>query len=335
MRGLLVEEWTEFDKLEIKDVTRPALGPNEVRLATKACGVSFAASLFVAGKYQRKPPLPFVPGTEVAGLISEVGSEVTRFKVGDRVCAVLDWGGLAEEAVAKAVNVFPIPDSMDFAPAIAFTNSYHTSYAALVWPHLARLQAGETLLVHGAAGGVGLAAVEIGKILGATVIATAGSPEKLAVVKAHGADHTIDYRAGPFRDDVLKLTGGKGADVILDPVGGEVFAQSLRCIAPEGRILPIGFAGGTIQTIPANLLLVKNVTVCGLNLGYYYGWSPDDVRYQYEDRMRAGMAQMFAWFEEGKLKPTVHKAYPLEGFREAMADVLGRQAIGRVVVAFD
>jgi len=237
--------------------------------------------------------------------------------------------------VAKAVNVFSIPDSLPFPASIPFSNSYHTSYAALIWPHLARLRAGETLLVHGAAGGVGIAAVEIGKILGATVIGTAGSPEKLAAVKAHGADHAIDYRSGPFRDAVLDLTGGKGANVILDPVGGEVFAQSLRCIAPEGRILPIGFAGGTIQSIPANLLLVKNVTVNGLNLGYYYGWSPDDVRYQYEDRMRAGMAELFRWYEEGKLKPTVHRVYPLEGYREAMAEVLGRQAIGRVVVAFD
>ena len=324
MRGLLVEEWTEFDKLEIKEIPHPALGPKEVRLATKACGVSFATSLFVAGKYQRRPPLPFVPGTEAAGVITEVGSEVTRFQPGDRVCAVLDWGGLAEEAVAKAVNVFPIPDSLPFAESIAFTNSYHTSYAALVWPHLARLRAGETLLVHGAAGGVGIAAVEIGKILGATVIGTAGSPEKLEAVKAHGADHAIDYRSGPFRDAVLDLTGGKGANVILDPVGGEVFAQSLRCIAPEGRILPIGFAGGTIQSIPANLLLVKNVTAIGFFWAHYRKTHPDWVS--------AAHHRMFGWWREGKIRPVTSHQFPLAEFVAAMQVIRGREAIGKVVL---
>lgn len=332
MRGVLVKEWTAFENLTLEEVPEPPLAPNQVRIRTQAAGVSFATSLVVQGKYQRKPPLPFVPGTEAAGIVEEVGAEVRRFRPGDRVIAVLDWGGLAEKAVAFEVNCYRIPDGLDFAPSISFTNSYGTSAAALTWPHLLNLQPGETLLVHGAAGGVGLAAVEIGKILGATVIATAGGDAKLAVVREHGADHAIDYRKGPFRDRVLELTGGKGADVILDPVGGDVFDQSLRCIAPEGRIMPVGFAGGRIPQIPANILLVKNVTVCGLNLGYYYGWSPYDARYDYEDRMRALMDLLFGWYEAGRLKPTVSHAFPIERFQEAMAAVLGRQSIGRVVL---
>ena len=268
MRGVFVQEWTAFENLPLEEVPEPPLRPRQLRIRVQAAGVSFATSLVVQGTYQRKPPLPFVPGTEVAGIVEEVGPEVARFRPGDRVIAVLDWGGLAERATALEVNTFRIPDSLDFPRAISFTNSYGTSAAALTWPHLLNLRAGETLLVHGATGGVGLAAVEIGKILGATVIATAGSAEKLAVARKHGADHAIDYRDAPFRDTVLDLTGGKGADAILDPVGGDVFDQSLRCIAPEGRISPIGFAGGRIPQIPANILLVKNVTVCGLNMGY-------------------------------------------------------------------
>ena len=332
MRAVVVDDWKPFDELEIREMPPPELGPRHVRISGRACGVSFAMSLVVQGRYQRRPPRPFVPGSEYAGVVTEVGPEVARFRPGDRVLAVIDWGALAEEAVALEVNTFAIPDSMEFRHAIAFTNSYHTSYAALCWPHMLRLAEGETLLVHGAAGGVGIAAVEIGKILGARVIGTAGSEEKLAAAREHGADHVINYREADFREEVLALTGGRGADVIYDPVGGEVFAQSLRCIAFEGRIMPVGFAGGAIQQIPANILLVKTVSVVGLNFGTYVGWSPNDIRYEVEDRMRAGMAQLFAWFEEGRLKPRVERTFPLEGFREAMAAVLGRRAIGRVAI---
>ena len=332
MRAVVVDDWKPFDELEIREMPPPELGPRHVRISGRACGVSFAMSLVVQGRYQRRPPRPFVPGSEYAGVVTEVGPEVARFRPGDRVLAVIDWGALAEEAVALEVNTFAIPDSMEFRHAIAFTNSYHTSYAALCWPHMLRLAEGETLLVHGAAGGVGIAAVEIGKILGARVIGTAGSEEKLAAAREHGADHVINYRKADFREEVLALTGGRGADVIYDPVGGEVFEQSLRCIAFEGRIMPIGFAGGAIQQIPANILLVKTVSVVGLNFGTYVGWSPNDIRYEVEDRMRAGMAQLFAWFEEGRLKPRVERTFPLEGFREAMAAVLGRRAIGRVAI---
>ena len=332
MRAVVVDDWKPFDELEIREMPPPELGPRHVRISGRACGVSFAMSLVVQGRYQRRPPRPFVPGSEYAGVVTEVGAEVTRFRPGDRVLAVLDWGALAEEAVALEVNTFAIPEVMEFRHAIAFTNSYHTSYAALCWPNMLRLTRGETLLVHGAAGGVGIAAVEIGKIVGARVIGTAGSEEKLAAARGHGADHVINYREADFREEVLALTGGRGADVIYDPVGGEVFERSLRCIAFEGRIMPVGFAGGAIQQIPANILLVKTVSVIGLNFGTYVGWSPNDIRYEVEDRMRAGMAQLFAWFEEGRLKPHVEQTFPLEGFRDAMAAVLGRRAVGRVAI---
>ena len=332
MRAVWVEDWKPFEQLQLEQVPNPEVGPRQLRVAVQAAGVSFATSLVVQGKYQRKPPLPFAPGTEAAGIATEVGADVTRFQVGDRICAVLDWGGLAEEAIANEVNTFKIPDTLSFPAAITFTNSYGTSAAALTWPHLLRVKSGDWLLVHGAAGGVGLAAVEIGKLLGAQVIATASSAEKLDLIKAHGADHAINYREQNFRDAVLDITSGRGVDAVYDPVGGDVFMQSLRCMAPEGRIMPVGFASGTIQDIPANLLLVKNLTVCGLNMGYYMGWSPQDVRYEYEDRMRALMDTMFGWFEAGQIKPVVGAVYPLERFQEAMAEVLGRKSLGRTAI---
>jgi NADPH2:quinone reductase len=332
MKAVRVHAWRPFDTLPLEDIPRPQPGPDQVLLDIKATGVSFATSLVVEGRYQRKPPLPFTPGTEVAGVVLRAGEAVTRFAAGDRVCAVLDWGGLAEEACAFAVNTYRLPDSLDFTRAIAFTHSYATSAAALTWPHLLNVQPGETLLVHGAAGGVGLAAVEIGKVLGARVIATAGSAEKLALAKAHGADHVIDYRKDDFRTAVLALTDQRGVDAVYDPVGGEVFMQSLRCMAPEGRIMPVGFAGGEIPQVPANLLLVKNLTVCGLNLGLYFGWGLRDERVRYEPRMRALMERLFQWFEAGAIKPVIGQTYALAEYRLAMADVLARRSLGRVAL---
>ena len=335
MRGVLVKEYTEFENLTLENCPRPELKPRHVRIRTQAAGVSFATSLVVAGKYQRKPPLPFVPGTEAAGYVSEVAAGVTRFKVGDRITAVIDWGGQAEECTAHEANAFKLPDSMEFHKAICFTNSYSTSYAALVWPHLLAVRPGQTVLIHGAAGGIGVAAIEISKIKGATVIATVGSEEKRAIATAHGADHVINYRESSFREQVLNLTDGIGANIIYDPVGGDVFAESLRCIAPEGRIMPVGFAGGTIQQIPANILLVKNITVCGLNLGYYMGWSPRDMRSEYDQQMQDSMAELFSWFEQGLLKPRVSHTFALEQFQEAMNTVLTRKALGRVALVMD
>ncbi len=335
MKGVLVKEWTTFDKLALTEVPEPTIQTGGIRIRVQAVGISFAMSLVVQGKYQRKPPLPFVPGTEVAGIVVDSGREATRFKPGDRVVAVIDWGGLAEKTAAQEVNAFALPDSLEFARAVGLTNSYATTCAALTWPRLLDVRPGRCLLVHGAGGGVGLAAVEIGKILGATVIATAGSEAKLEAAREHGADHLINYREQSFRDVVLEITEGRGVDAVYDPVGGDVFMQSLRCMAPEGRIMPVGFAGGEIPQIPANILLVKNLTVCGLNMGLYFGWTPKDRRYEYEDLMRATMDQLSRWFEEGRINPSVAATYPLEGFREAMDEVLERRAIGRVAVVMD
>jgi NADPH2:quinone reductase len=316
----------------LEEVPPPELGAGQVRIDVRATGVGFAVSLWVSGRYQRKPPLPFAPGTEVSGVIAEVAPDVSRFKPGDRVAAALDWGGMAEEAVANAVNVHPIPLDMDFAEAISLPNSYGTVCAAFTWPNLLNVQPGQTLLVHGCAGGIGLAAVEIGKIRGATVIGTAGSAAKMAAARQHGADHVIHYEKENFRDRVLELTSGSGAHAVMDPGGGDVFTQSLRCIAPEGRIMPVGFAGGRIPQIPANLLLVKNITVCGLSFGYFHGWSPNDARYECEDRVRAVMDQLCRWYEEGKIRPHISHRFPLERFRDAMATVLERKSIGRVAL---
>ena len=334
MRGLWVTEYTDFDRLTVEEIPRPALEPKQVRLRVQAAGISFSANLVVAGKYQRKPPLPFTPGTECAGVVIECGSDVTRFEPGDRVCAALDWGAYAEEAVGWEVNIYAIPDNLGFAEATNF-NSYATACAALTWPRLLNVQPGETLLVHGAAGAIGLAAIEIGKILGATVIATASTAEKRAAATDHGADHVIGYSDGGFRDAVNEITDGRGADAILDPVGGDVFDQSLRCIAFEGRIAPVGFTAGRAAQIPANIVLVKNITVCGLNFGTYYGWSPNDVRYAMEDRVRAILSRFHDWAEAGTIRPHVCATFPLDQFREAMAMVVNRQSIGRVALVMD
>jgi NADPH2:quinone reductase len=337
MRAVMVREWTQFDRLVLEnDVALPKnIHDNHVRIKIAAVGVSFATTLVVSGRYQRKPPLPFTPGTEVSGTIMEVGSSVSRFTPGERVVAALDWGGMAEQVLTPDATVYHVPDTIPHTQAIGMTNSYGTSYAALVWPHLLNVQAGQTLLVHGAAGGVGLAAVEIGKLLGATVIATVGSEEKRQNVLKHGADHAINYREDAFRDAVLAITDGRGADAVYDPVGGEIFDQSLRCMAPEGRICPVGFAGGTIPNAPANILLVKNITVCGLNMGYYYGWSPDDVRYQYVERLSDMISQLARWYSEGRISLTTSHTFELAQFQEAMQVVLGRASIGRVALTVD
>ena len=309
MRAMICRQWGGPGDLRLETVESQALKPGQVRIKVHAAGVSFATTLVIAGKYQRQPPFPFAPGTEASGIVTEVDPACKRLEVGDEVVAVLDWGGLAEEVVAHEVNVFPKPKNVGFVEAIQLAISYPTSGGALTWPMALDVQKGQTLLVHAAAGGVGMAAVEIGKILGATVIATAGGARKTAFAKAHGADHVIDYRATDFREEVLKLTGGRGVDRVYDPVGGDVFTQSLRCMAVEGRICPIGFAGGTIPQIPANILLVKSIAVMGFNYGYYVGWSPHDARFEQAERTFALMERIRGWCEAGLCRPHVDRTY--------------------------
>lgn len=328
MRALLCRQWCEVKDLRIEDVPVPALRPGCVRLRVAYAGLNFSASLIVGGKYQIKPPLPFVPGTDVTGTVTEVAAGVTRMKPGDRVLAILDWGGFAEYAVATEETVYPLPPELDLASSICIPASYGTAYGALVWR--ARLQPGETLLVHGAAGNVGLPAVELGKQLQARVIACASTDEKRAVARAHGADLVLPTKN--FRDEVKEFTGGRGADVIFDPVGGDVFDESLRAIAFEGRILPIGFASGRVPQIPANILLVKNASVLGFNYGTYAGWGPTDARRTHAPRMQAMMAQLIDWMQSGRIKPTLSHCFDLADYVEAMDTVLARRSVGKVAL---
>lgn len=328
MRAVLCESWRDFDELELKDVARPPLRPRGVRIRVAGCGVSFATQLVVAGKYQRRPPLPFTPGTEIVGHVIEAAPDADAPPPGTAVFAVLDWGGMAEEAVADDIHVMPLPAELPLLPAIAFPISYPTAGAALIWR--AGLAAGQSVLVQGAGGGVGLAGVEIAKALGAQAIARAGV-EKHAMLAARGADHVLDSRA-PFRDAVRAATGGRGVDAVLDPIGGDAFDEGLRCLADGGVLLTVGYAAGRIPEVGANILLLKNIGVAGLNWGTYVGWSPGDGRRDHAPRVRALWARLIGWWQQGLLRPELHASFPLDAFKDAMAEVRGRRAVGRVAL---
>lgn len=326
MRAILCESWRDFDALELRDIPPPPLRPRGVRIRVAAAGVSFATQLVVAGKYQRKPPLPFVPGTEVVGTVIEAAPDADAPPPGTRVFAVLDWGGYAEEAVADDIHVVPIPDGLPMEPAVAFPISYPTAGSALLWR--ARIAPGDWVLVQGAAGGVGLAGVEIAKAMGARVVARAGAA-KHDLLRARGADVVLDS-ALPFRDAVLEATGGVAC--VLDTIGGEAFDEALRCLSDGGMLVVIGFAGGGIPTVAANLLLLKNIAVGGVNWGTYVGWSPGDNRERHAPRARELWARLMAWWQAGALRPEVHAAFPLAQFRAAMAEVRARRSAGRVIL---
>lgn len=330
MRAIVCHAFGDFHDLEVEETAPPPLVPGGVRIAVEAASISFATSLWVAGKYQHKPPLPFVPGSEFVGTVLECAPDARRFKPGERVLAVSGWGGYAEQAVVTEHTVYAIPQDIDAGAALHLATSYATAYGALVWR--ARLAPGETLLVLAAAGGVGLAAVEVGRVLGATVIAAAGGAEKCAVAREHGAQAAIDYRSGDLRAEIRRITEGRGIDVVFDPVGGASFDAALRSLAPGGRHVVIGFAAGSIPQIPANIVLVKNIAVLGFNIGMWYGWSANDERVKHEPEMRAAFAQIFAWYKQGHLMPLVSQVYPLECFAEAQDAVLERRSVGKVVL---
>jgi NADPH2:quinone reductase len=322
MKALLCKAYGPPDSLVVEDapaVRKP--GKGEVRLEVHASGLNFADTLMIAGKYQEKPPLPFSPGMECAGVVMEVGEGVEGISAGERVMATTGFGGMAEEAIAPAASVFRIPASMSFGEAAGFPVIYGTVYYALV--DRAHLAKGETLLVHGAPGGVGTVAVEMGKLLGATVIATAGSDAKLDVARKLGADHAINYTTQSVKD-VMKEIAPRGADVVFDPVGGDVFDQTLRCIAPDGRILVIGFASGKIPAVPANILLVKNCAVIGV---YWGGFTRRDPA-----RNRRNFETMMGWMEQGKLRAPALTAYSLADGAKAMNDLAERRSTGKLVV---
>jgi NADPH2:quinone reductase len=322
MRAALCKEWGGPDKLAVGEAPSPPIREGAVRVAVHAAGINFADLLLVSGQYQEKPAFPFTPGMEAAGVVSEVGAGVTSLKAGDRVAALTGTGSYADEVVVDAGRVFPIPAAMDFVTAAGFPVAYGTSHGAFDWR--AHLKPGEWLLVHGAAGGVGLTAVEIGKAMGARVIACASSPEKLALAQSRGADFLIDYSREDIREQVKKITGGRGADVIYDPVGGDAFDASLRSVAWEGRVIIIGFASGRIPQAPANLALVKNIDIIGFYWGSYQARKPELLRQSY--------AQLFRWFEEGKLKPHVSERFDLSKVAQALDLLRQRKSTGKVVL---
>jgi len=321
MRAVICRAWGEVDTLKVEEVAAPTPGPNEVAIAVKATAVNYADSLMVAGRYQTKPDLPFSPGLETAGVVAACGQQVTRLKPGDRVMAILAYGGLAEMAVAPEAETFPIPAVMSFEEAGAFPVAYISSHVAIRWQ--GHLEPGETMLVLGAAGGVGLTAVEIGKAMGARVIAAASTAEKLAVARERGADDLVNYSTEKLTDRVMALTDGKGADVCFDPVGGDLFDAALSALGWGGRILIVGFVGG-VQQIPANRLLVKNRAALGTSLRYFRWYAPD--------KLRRSVEELLGWYEEGKLKPCISHRLPLEKSVEAIRLLTDRRAYGKIVV---
>lgn len=334
MKALVCERWAHYSELKLKDnFPRPQLGPGQVRIAVKYATVGFVTTLVVQGKYQRKPPLPFAPGTEVAGQILEVASDVTTFKPGDRVAAAVDWGGYGEEAVATALTTWRVPDGVDLAAAALVPLSYGTSYAALHWR--ASLASGQTLVVYGAAGGVGLTAVQLGRLAGAKVIAVAGSQERVDLAIAQGAHCGLTHGGNDLGRRIKALNDDRAVDIVYDPVGGDLFNEALRCVGVEGKIILIGFASGEIPQIPANLLLVKNIDVIGFNFGLYLGWGLTDERATYAVRLAEMMQTIFAHIAAGELKPPASQTYSLKNFVEAFDSIVSRKSTGRVVLQID
>ncbi len=321
MRAVICRAWGEVDDLRVEEVAAPTPGAADVLIAVKATAVNYADALMTAGRYQTKPDLPFSPGLETAGVVAACGQRVTRHKPGDRVMAILTYGGLAEMAVAPESETFGIPAAMSFEEAGAFPVAYISSHVAIRWQ--GRLEAGETLLVLGAAGGVGLTAVEIGKAMGARVIAAASTAEKLAVARERGADDLVNYSTEKLTERVMALTDRKGADVCFDPVGGDLFDAALSALGWGGRILVVGFVGG-VQQIPANRLLVKNRAALGTSLRYFRWHAPEKLRMSVDELLR--------WYEEGKLRPCISHRLPLEKSVEAIRLLTDRRAYGKIVV---
>src|SRR3954468_4154810 len=320
-RAVVCRELGPPEKLRLENFASVPLGPGQLRVAIHAAGINFPDILMAAGEYQLKPELPFIPGVEAAGEVTEVDGAVQGFAVGGKVIVKLRHGAYADEAVVTPAQLTPLPSTFDYAEGATFLAAHGTAHHALV--DRAQIGPGEVLLVHGAGGGVGLAAVETGKLLGAIVIAAASSEEKLAVAQAKGADHLVLYGREPFRDAVKRITDGRGADVVYDPVGGEVLEQSLRCIAWGARVLVIGFTGG-IGLARTNLVLIKGASVLGVRAGEAARRDPalGEVR----------LKVLIAWAEAGRIRPNVSHRLPLEDYAKAMRLLMDRKAIGRVAL---
>ena len=321
MRALVCHAWGAVEDLVVGELPAPVPADQQVLIKVAATAVNFADTIMVGGTYQTKPPLPFAPGLETAGTVLAVGAKVTRFKPGDRVMALLAYGGLAEQALAAESDTWTIPSGMSFDDAAAFPVAYLSSHVALRW--MGRLSAGETLLVLGAAGGVGLTAVEIGKAMGARVIAAASTTEKLAAAKSRGADDLVNYSEQDLTAAVMALTGDRGADVCFDPVGGALFDKALSALGWGGRIVLVGFVGG-IPQIPANRLLVKNRSALGSSLRHF--------RWNAYDQLTTSVETLFAWYAQGKLRPMITREFKLDDGVDALKLLTGRQAMGRILV---
>jgi NADPH:quinone reductase len=320
-RAVVCRELGPPERLRLETFASKPLAAGQVRVAIRAAGINFPDILMAAGEYQLKPELPFTPGVEAAGDVIEVAGDVSGAAVGDRVIVKMRHGAYTDEAVVTRSQLTPLPSNFDYAEGATFLAAHGTAYHALV--DRGQLQPGEVLLVHGAGGGVGLAAVEMGKMLGATVIAAASSEEKLQVARARGADHLVLYGSEPFRDAVKQITDGRGADVVFDPVGGAVFEESVRCIAWGARLLVIGFTGG-IGMARTNLLLIKGASVLGVRAGEAVRRNPALG----EVRLKA----LLDWAEAGKIRPNVSHRLPLEDYARAMRLLIDRKAIGRVAL---
>ena len=319
MRALVCETLGPVTSHRVQEIPDPAPGKRQVAIRVHACGVNFADTLIVQGKYQERPELPFVPGSEVAGEVIALGEGVKGIALGQRVMALTSVGGFAEIALASADTLIPLPDGIDFTDAAAFTVAYGTSHVAL--ETRAQLKAGETLIINGASGGVGLTALEIGKMMGATVIGLASTEEKRALVAERGADHVFDVADPDLRDKVKALGG---ADVGYDVVGGEAFNTMLRCMKFEGRLLTVGFASGEIPQVPANLLLVKNISVVGVYWGSYARNNPSVLM--------KSLVQLTQWLKEGQLRPHVSAVYSLDEATKGLEALASRQSVGKVVI---
>jgi len=322
VKAVLCKAYGPPESLVVEDIASPEPGPDDVVITVKAASVNFPDVLIIQNKYQVKPPLPFSPGSEVAGVVKSVGAGVTHVGIGDPVLAIIGYGAFAEEVKTEGRRVLPLPHGMDFASAAAFGLTYATSEHAL--RDRGALQAGETLLVLGAAGGVGIAAIEIGKALGARVIACASTGDKLAVCRAHGADETINYATEDLRERIKALTTGSGADVVYDPVGGPYTELALRSIAWRGRLLVVGFAAGEIPKIPLNLTLLKGCAIVGVFWGEFTRREPE--------RFAESMAQLGRWYAEGRLKPHISETFPLERAADALTRMANREVLGKVVL---
>jgi NADPH:quinone reductase len=325
MKAILCREFGPPERLEYADVEALTPGAGQIVLSVKACAVNFPDTLVIQGRYQFQPPMPFSPGTDVAGVVKSVGAGVESPRPGDRVFGLVMHGGYAEEVVMPAAAATPIPDGVDFVTAAALQLTYGTAYHALV--DRARIQPGETLLVLGAAGGVGLATVEVGKVLGARVIAAASSPEKLAACREAGADELIDYSVEDLRERLKALTGAPGVNVAFDPVGGSFTEPALRSMAWGGRYLVIGFTTGDIPRIPLNLPLLKGCSIVGVFYGSLLAHDPALAQ--------ANQRELVAWLEQGRIKPHVSATYPLRDAALALNDITARRAVGKIVLVME